>query len=198
MNRDMDHLCTTILIVISVLMFCMGYVELSRFHKKSLSDSPGMCGMKSKIDKKGIENKTSAKQAGLMQNKPADNKGDTYMFINEAWPMNESEDCKHKQATDNVDTEETFGKWIADEETTKKHVASAPDKQKAFESANQRAAWIDLEARTPTNTKNIGLPGLRESAGLSQTNSVKFSDNCVHFLQSDSYIEARKTNNKLC
>lgn len=141
---------------------------------------------------------TSAKQATFSENKTG-KKDSSYMTWDEPWPV-EDVACKHEEMSqDEPALKEMFGEWSAGEDVNDKFESASVNKEKAKVSANTRPISIDTLARSPTNAKNIGLPGLRESAGLSTSHEgIQFSDSCVEFNQSDSYVAARLTQNKSC
>lgn len=161
--------------------------------------SGGTCGMKSSVSKSGenAEGSSVSAKRSFMANK-FNSSDPSYIHMNESWPMEATEGCKHKEMPqDEVELKKSFGEWNADKEATEKYANASIDPEKALKYANTKA-FHKTTPSAPRNSRTLGISGLRESAGLGVAKDVTFADSCVDFLQSDSYVQARSDNNKSC
>ena len=200
MTRDMDQICTTVIVSIAIILICMGYIEMSKMKRMNYS-SGSTCGRKSEISDDANPVSAKASAVTMTDHKPHMSTPQVLNTIDGDWaiPVEEDEKCKHEEMKQDEEQLKTFfGEWEADAESTRKYMEATPDQKVAKMASNTRPISVNTEGRMPTNGGRLGLPGLRESIGAGSQKNVQFADSCVEFLQSDSYVAARKHNNKAC
>ena len=192
MTRDMDQICTTVILGIAILLICMGYIEIS---KMKMSSPQSTCG-KIPTTTKSV----SAKASTMTEHKPHMSTPQMLNTIDGEWsiPVQENKKNEYEELKqDESELKKFFGEWEADAESTQKYMQAVPDQQQARKASNTRPISVDTEVTEPTNGRTLGLPGLQTML-FGSVNNIQFADSCVDFLQSDSYVSARKSNQKDC
>jgi hypothetical protein len=196
MTRDMDQICTTVIVSVAIILICLGYVEMSKMKMNSYGST---CGKKAELSDSSLP--VSAKAATMTDHKPHMATPTILNTVDGDWtiPVEEDKKCEHEELKqDETELKKFFGEWEADAESTQKYMQASPNQNTAKIASNTRPISVNTEGRMPTNGGRLGLPGLRESIGAGNQKNVQFADSCVEFLQSDSYVSARKINNKAC
>lgn len=196
MSSQLDQVCSGFIITIIVIVLMLAYSEMC---KMKVRTDYNTCGMKSNLSTEtNANNAVSAKRTTMTDTK-AQKRENTYMTIEESWPTETVKTTYKEAEQDEESLLKQFGTWEADEEATMKHIKASPNADKARLSANTRAITAETMGEKPKYTKKLGLPGLRESAGLGkEASKITFSDQCPYFLGSDSYVSARESQNMSC
>lgn len=193
MTRDMDQICTTVIIAAAVILLCMGYVEMSKMH---LRTNGSTCGRKTQVSTpeppKVVGSGVSAKvsQPTDVQKQVEEGK---YNSIDSGWDMDipgvdPSKECQYKEQDQKIDIAQFFDPFPEDAKLVEQFEKGRPDVTKAMISANARGSLMQtLDA--PKMTKNLGIPGLKDTI-MPPTPKISCGGKPIDMMVNDSYLTA--------